>query len=143
MGRARAGTSVDGARLWYEAAGEGAAVVLLHAGVADARMWDGHFEALAEDYRVVRLKLRGYPDHVSALVLVASALGGHARSSELDRLDAEEDRLLGAGDLDGAVELDLRAWVDGPRREPGAVAAGARARIGEMQRRAFETILAA
>jgi 3-oxoadipate enol-lactonase len=51
---------VDGGRLWYEVAGEGAPVVLLHGGLWDSRMWDDQFEALAERCRVVRYDLRGY-----------------------------------------------------------------------------------
>ena len=84
-----------------------------------------------------------HPDGVSALVLVASALGGPEASDELDRLDAEEERLLDSGDLDGATELNVRAWVDGPGRGPDAVDPDVRARVAKMQRRAFETILAA
>ncbi|MGH2725536.1 MAG: alpha/beta fold hydrolase [Actinomycetota bacterium] len=52
--------SVDGGRLWYETVGEGAAVVLLHGGLWDSRMWDDQFSALAERCRVVRYDLRGY-----------------------------------------------------------------------------------
>ncbi len=52
--------SVDGGRLWYEVAGEGAPVVLLHGGLWDARMWDDQFESLAERCHVVRYDLRGY-----------------------------------------------------------------------------------
>jgi 3-oxoadipate enol-lactonase len=84
-----------------------------------------------------------YPDRVSAFVLLAPALSGWAESDELELLDAEENRLLDAGDLDGAVELNVRTWVDGPGRGPDAVDPAVRARVGEMQRQAFETILAA
>ncbi|HJR18547.1 MAG TPA: alpha/beta hydrolase, partial [Actinomycetota bacterium] len=51
---------VDGGRLWYEVAGEGAPVVLLHGGLWDSRMWEDQFEALAERCRAVRYDLRGY-----------------------------------------------------------------------------------
>jgi 3-oxoadipate enol-lactonase len=50
----------------------------------------------------------------------------------------EEEAALRAGDLDGAVEVSLRAWVDGPRRRPDDVDAEVRARVAEMQRRAYE-----
>lgn len=46
--------------LFYEQAGTGKAVVFLHAGVADSRMWDEQFETLASDYTLVRLDLRGF-----------------------------------------------------------------------------------
>ncbi len=50
----------DGARLYFEVLGEGPEVVLVHAGVADCRMWDDQFAAFAERHRVVRYDQRGY-----------------------------------------------------------------------------------
>jgi 3-oxoadipate enol-lactonase len=77
------------------------------------------------------------PERVSALVLVAGALGGRAPSPELEALDAEEDALLEAGRIDDAVELNLRTWLsDG--LEPAL-----RTRVAAMARRAFTTLLAA
>ena len=51
---------INNARFYYELAGAGLPVVLLHAGIADSRMWDAQFAALAEHYRVLRYDLRGY-----------------------------------------------------------------------------------
>lgn len=51
---------VNGARIFFEAAGEGAAVVFLHAGVADRRMWNDQFMAFAKKYRVVCYDHRSY-----------------------------------------------------------------------------------
>lgn len=82
------------------------------------------------------------PGRVRGLVLAAPAIGGLEWSEEVQWFGAEEDALLDAGDLDAAVELNLRMWVDGPRRDPEAVDPGVRARVGEMQRRAFEVQLA-
>jgi pimeloyl-ACP methyl ester carboxylesterase len=78
------------------------------------------------------------PDRVAALVLVGSGLPGHEWSEELKATWAEEEAALHAGNLDEAVELALRTWVDGPRRKPDDVDADVRARVAEMQRRAFE-----
>jgi pimeloyl-ACP methyl ester carboxylesterase len=50
---------------------------------------------------------------------------------------AAEVEALDRGDLDAAVEINLRAWVDGGR-PPDAVDPAVRAFIGRMQREAFE-----
>lgn len=78
-----------------------------------------------------------HPERVAALVLVGSALGGHDESPELQRFDEEEDALLEEGRLDDAVELNMRVWLDGPRRDPDAVDADLRRRCAEMQRHAL------
>jgi pimeloyl-ACP methyl ester carboxylesterase len=51
---------VNGARLYYEIAGAGEPLVLLHAGVANLRMWDAQVPAFAERYHVIRFDQRGY-----------------------------------------------------------------------------------
>lgn len=48
------------AQIYYESAGEGDAVVFIHAGVADSRMWDPQFEAVPDGFRFVRVDLRGF-----------------------------------------------------------------------------------
>lgn len=76
--------AVEGGRLWAQWAGEGTGVVLAHAGIADARMWDPQWEALMARHRVVRYDLRGFGrsevDHVAFsnradLVAVMDAAG--------------------------------------------------------------------
>lgn len=51
---------VNGAVLAYDDLGAGTPVVLLHAGIADRRMWRGQVDALAARHRVLALDLRGY-----------------------------------------------------------------------------------
>ena len=51
---------VNGARLYYEIAGRGAPLVMIHAGIADCRMWQGEFETFAESHQVIRFDMRGY-----------------------------------------------------------------------------------
>jgi 3-oxoadipate enol-lactonase len=51
---------VDGGRLYYETAGRGPAVVLVHGGLWDRRMWDDQLEALAAEHFVIRYDLRNY-----------------------------------------------------------------------------------
>jgi 3-oxoadipate enol-lactonase len=78
------------------------------------------------------------PDLVAALVLVAPGLPGHEWSDEVRAGWREEEAALEAGDVDEAVEVNLRMWVDGPGRRPEEVEPALRERVGEMQRRAFE-----
>jgi 3-oxoadipate enol-lactonase len=80
----------------------------------------------------------GAPERVERLVLMNPGLPGFAWSDETRAGWAEEEAALERGDLDGAVEVNLRMWFDGPRRSPVDVDPELRARVGEMQRRAFE-----
>jgi pimeloyl-ACP methyl ester carboxylesterase len=51
---------VPGGKIAFEIAGEGPAVVLLHEGIADRRMWDRELPLLSHKHRVVRYDFRGY-----------------------------------------------------------------------------------
>lgn len=164
-----------------------APAVLLHAGVADRRMWDGVWEALTADRAALRPDLRGYgdstsrpvgavlhyadvvttmdtvgierahvvgaslgagvavelalvaPERVASLLLVGP--GGSLIEHPSEWLSAAwraEVDALEAGNVDAAVEANLRAWVDGPNRTAEEVDPDVRALVGEMQRRAFE-----
>ncbi|MFD3472742.1 alpha/beta fold hydrolase [Streptomyces sp. NPDC058682] len=57
-----AGTApVEAGELFYESAGEGPAVVLLHGGMLDLNMWDEQFSWLAgRGYHVIRYDARGH-----------------------------------------------------------------------------------
>jgi 3-oxoadipate enol-lactonase len=51
---------VDDGRLFYEIAGKGENIVLLHDGMVNNRIWDEQFPVLTKNYRVVRYDRRGY-----------------------------------------------------------------------------------
>lgn len=51
---------VNSTRLYYETTGEGPAVVLIHGGLVDSRLWDDQMKAFAKHHRVVRYDLRGF-----------------------------------------------------------------------------------
>jgi 3-oxoadipate enol-lactonase len=51
---------LNGTRLFYEIAGAGPALVLLHGFSLDTRMWDDQFAAFAQRYRVLRYDARGF-----------------------------------------------------------------------------------
>jgi 3-oxoadipate enol-lactonase len=173
-----------------EVAGRGPAVVLIHAGICDSRMWDPQWGVLTREHRAMRLDLRGYgrsplepgplchgqdvldamdrhdfpqaalvaasmggavaldialaaPERVGALALLDPALDGFTFSPGLLARWEEEETAIERGDLDRAVELNVRLWVDGPERPPGSAPADVRALVTQMQRHAFELQLAA
>ncbi|MEM9006962.1 MAG: alpha/beta hydrolase [Cyanobacteria bacterium P01_F01_bin.86] len=51
---------INGLQLYYEIKGTGQPLLLLHAGIADSRMWDAQFEAFSKTYQVIRFDLRGF-----------------------------------------------------------------------------------
>ncbi|MFL5660126.1 MAG: alpha/beta fold hydrolase [Ktedonobacteraceae bacterium] len=65
------------------------------------------------------------------------SVGGHKSAAEVLRFEEEEEALLERGDLAGATELNLRMWVDGPRRTAEQVDAAVRQKVREMQDHAF------
>jgi 3-oxoadipate enol-lactonase len=175
--------------LAHDVDGDGPAVLFVHEGITDRRMWEPQVGPFVDaGYQVVRCDLRGFgeseltagpfsnvddlhelltelgiervslvggsyggrvsleyalmhPERMDALVLMAAGLRDVEWSDEAQRLFEEEETLLEAGDLDGAVELNLRMWVDGPSRTPDEVDPGVRERVREMQRRAIEVQL--
>ncbi len=52
--------NVDGGKLYYEIAGEGDYIILLHDGLVHREIWDNQFPVFAKKYRVVRYDRRGY-----------------------------------------------------------------------------------
>jgi 3-oxoadipate enol-lactonase len=52
--------NTDGGKLFYEIAGKGDNILLLHDGMVNCRIWDEQFQVLAKNYRVVRYDRRGY-----------------------------------------------------------------------------------
>ncbi len=51
---------VNGGKLFYESAGKGTNIVLLHDGMVNNKIWDEQFPLLSKTYRVVRYDRRGY-----------------------------------------------------------------------------------
>jgi pimeloyl-ACP methyl ester carboxylesterase len=51
---------IGNAYIYYEIAGQGTPVILIHAHSMDCRMWDPQFAELSKHYKVIRYDLRGY-----------------------------------------------------------------------------------
>lgn len=96
---------VAGARIAWWADGAGPEVVLVHAGVADARMWEPLLPALTQAHRVVRYDMRGFGRTRSA-----AGTYSHARdlAGLLDALGIAEAHVVGAS-FGGQVALELAA----------------------------------
>jgi pimeloyl-ACP methyl ester carboxylesterase len=154
---------VSGGRLAYDLEGEGPALVLVHAGICDRRMWDGVWPALTARHRVVRYDARGfgesspakapfspradlvallddlgigraalcgvsnggqialgtaleYPDRVGVLALVCCTVAWDDAPDGLVERMEEAEAAGDEGDVEHAVELELRIWLDGDRR---------------------------
>lgn len=51
---------VDGGRIYYESAGSGEPIVLIHDGLIHHEIWDAQFAYFSNTYRVIRYDRRGY-----------------------------------------------------------------------------------
>jgi pimeloyl-ACP methyl ester carboxylesterase len=127
------------------AAGDGVPIVLLHAGVADRRMWDPQWDAVSAERAAVRIDLRGFGDsverpdgllsHVDDVVatlaglgierchLVGASLGaGVAVEVALTAPDLVRSLLLAppGGSLLAELTDDLRAFFAAERAALGA-----------------------
>ncbi len=51
---------INGAKIYYEVAGEGQPFLMVHAGIANNTMWDDQFDFFAQKYKVVRYDMRGF-----------------------------------------------------------------------------------
>ncbi|RIK40940.1 MAG: hypothetical protein DCC58_13200 [Chloroflexi bacterium] len=104
---------VTGGRLYYEAAGSGPTLVLLHAGIADLRLWEPQWQDFCSHYHVVRYDLRGYGRSTSEPLPYANEEDLHALFQALGIARAH---LLGAS-FGGRVAIDFAlqypALVDG------------------------------
>jgi 3-oxoadipate enol-lactonase len=107
---------VPGGRLAFDVAGEGPAIVLSHAGVADRRMWDDQWAAFAAGHQVIRYDIRGFGDTTSEDVAFS------VRRDILDLMDhlgLSHAALVGVS-LGGQISIDLA--IERPDRVSALVA---------------------
>ncbi|WP_419707193.1 alpha/beta fold hydrolase [Promicromonospora sp. NFX87] len=95
--------------LSHDVTGSGPAVLLLHAGVADSRMWDPQRAPLAEHHRVIRCDLRGY----GATPLTSEPFDNAGDVRALLGSLGEQRVAIVAASAGGKVALQLAsAWPD-------------------------------
>lgn len=81
-----------------------------------------------------------YPDRVEALILVASALSGYRFTDAGTRAAWEaSDAALEAGRHDEAAEIEMQAWLAGPRRRLDQIDPGLRQRVRDMLIQSYAT----
>jgi 3-oxoadipate enol-lactonase len=124
---------VNGVDVAYEVAGNGPALVLLHAGIADRRMWEDVTPMFAERHRVVACDLRGFgetplPDGPFVYAADVAAL--------IEGLELEHADLIGVS-LGGNIALDLA--LARPELVDRLVLVGAGIDGWEHERRLVET----
>jgi pimeloyl-ACP methyl ester carboxylesterase len=104
---------VNGARLWVKEEGEGPAVLFVHGGLGDHRLFEPQARALADEFRCIRYDLRFWG--------WSQALGEEFSSIDdavavLDSLGVERSALVGLS-LGGTLALDValahphRVWA--------------------------------
>jgi 3-oxoadipate enol-lactonase len=104
---------VNGARLWVEDEGAGPAVVFVHGGLGDSRLWEPEARMLASRFRTVRYDLRfwGRSESPGVEFSPLDDLVG-----VLDALEIERAALVGLS-LGGGIALDValahadRVWA--------------------------------
>ena len=94
---------LDGTRLYYETAGQGFPVLLVHAGVADSRMWDGQFRAWSQTNRVIRCDLRGF----GRTELAAGEFSDHGDLARLLTHLGVDRAIVAGASYGGQVAIDL------------------------------------
>ena len=112
---------VAGGEVYYELAGSGDPVVLIHGGFGDRRMWDDQFDMLARDYRVLRYDHRGFgrspaPDSTYSPVRDLIQL--------LDRAEMDRAHIVG-NSLGGALAITFGILHPERVRSLTVVASGA------------------
>lgn len=109
---------VPGGRLYYEVEGEGSALTLIHAGVANLRQWDEMVPALASRHRVIRFDTRGFGGTTSEDVAFSNREDLRAL---LDHLEVTQTHLVG-NSRGGTIALDMT--IESPDRVASLVLVG-------------------
>jgi 3-oxoadipate enol-lactonase len=143
----------NGAQLYYEVAGDGPVVVLMHAGIADSRMWDDQWQPFTQQFRTIRYDVRGFgkstnPDgafghdedleallrhlRVERASFVAVSMAGHIALNYILGHPDKADALVLVASGVGAT-APAPALIEGWERVEEALEAGDIARANEIE----------
>jgi 3-oxoadipate enol-lactonase len=104
---------INGARIWFEEEGRGPALLFIHGGLGDLRLWEPEARALSDRFRCIRFDLRFYGrsegpgspfSAIDDIVGVLDALG-------VERAALAGLSMGGALALDVALEHPDRVWA--------------------------------
>jgi len=95
---------VNGTRLYYELAGTGHPLILIHGSTLDTRMWDDQFEVFAQQYQGLRYDLRGFGK--SALPTDVSYSHPDDSRALLTHLSIDHTHLMGLS-MGGGIAIDF------------------------------------
>jgi len=96
---------VDGGKLYYEVAGKGPSIVLIHDELLHSEEWDAQIAAFSGDYRVIRYDRRGYGRSPASTTSYSDA---EDLLAVLSAADASHAALIACGD-GAALAVDFAA----------------------------------
>lgn len=106
-------------RIVYQVTGTGEPLALIHAGVADSRMWSGQLDAMSARYQVITHDVRGFGKSTPAKT-------AHRRFEDLravlDQIGAARARLLG---MSMGADVVMEFVLSYPERTAAIVLSGA------------------
>ncbi|HET8851810.1 MAG TPA: alpha/beta hydrolase [Ktedonobacteraceae bacterium] len=97
---------VNGTRLYYEVAGTGHPLTLIHGGLVNRRLWDDQFDAFAQRYRVIRFDIRGFGDSAPPTPETPPYFLEEDIHSLLKFLDVEKTYVMGLS-MGGALAINF------------------------------------
>lgn len=109
---------INDAQIYYEQAGAGDCIILIHGFAMDTRGWDRQFNVFSEHYRVVRYDLRGFGQSDLPKAQYSTLDDLHAM---MDQLGIEKACIVGIS-LGGSLAVEFALTY--PERITGLVLAG-------------------
>jgi len=97
---------VNNTRLYYEVAGTGHPLVLIHGGLVNRRLWDDQFAVFAQHYQVIRFDIRSFGDSAPITAETPPYSLEEDLFSLLKFLGIEKTYVLGLS-MGGAMAIDF------------------------------------
>ncbi len=120
---------VHGTDVWYQESGQGPAILLLHAGVADHRMWQFQIGPLAAQHRVVAWDAPGFGKSILAPGEFSDA---QAIVDLMDALEIDRADLVGCS-MGGAAAIRVALTTPDRVRSLVLVGSGVHGFTGELE----------